>query len=203
MLCLAPGTRMVMAENQPAGQTDPAAATDVVQRLQSGIANSPSSADGTSFDQRYAALAPLIGQTHDLPYIARFALRREWSNLDDEQRSQYIDEFTRLSIANYVSRFRNATADTFAIFGQKELPRGQIEVTGTLAAADGKTLPISYILHQSDGSWKIINIIVDGISDLALKRSEYRRVIEDDDFPGLLEYLSEQIADLVTLYASD
>ena len=102
-----------------------------------------------------------------------------------------------------MSRFRKATADTFAISGQEELPRGQIEVTGTLATADGEKLPISYILHQADGSWKIINIIVDGISDLALKRSEYRRVMEDEDFAGLLEYLSAQIADLAALYASD
>ncbi len=206
MLCLAPGTWMAtaaLAENQPDKQTDLTAATAVVERLQAGIANSPSSADGTSFEQRYAALAPLIDQTHDLPYIARFALRRKWSELSDDQRNRYIGEFTRLSIANYVSRFRNATVGTFAISGQGDLPRGQIEVTGTLAAADGEKLPISYILHLSDGSWKIINIIVDGISDLALKRSEYRRVMEDEDFPGLLEYLSSQIADLVELYASD
>jgi phospholipid transport system substrate-binding protein len=194
---------MAMAQNQPVEQTDPTAATVVVERLQAGIANSPSSADGTSFEQRYAALAPLIDQTHDLPYIARFALRREWSELSDDQRDRYIDEFTRLSITNYVSRFRNATVDTFAVSGQEELPRGQIEVTGTLAVAGGEKLPVSYILHPSDGSWKIINIIVDGISDLALKRSEYRRVMEDEDFAGLLEYLSSQIADLVALYASD
>ena len=203
MLCLAPGAWMAMAQNQPVEQTDPTAATVVVERLQAGIANSPSSADGTSFEQRYAALAPLIDQTHDLPYIARFALRREWSELSDDQRDRYIDEFTRLSITNYVSRFRNATVDTFAVSGQEELPRGQIEVTGTLAVAGGEKLPVSYILHPSDGSWKIINIIVDGISDLALKRSEYRRVMEDEDFAGLLEYLSSQIADLVALYASD
>lgn len=202
MLCLAPGAWMAMAQNQPVEPTDPTAATVVVERLQAGIANSPSSADGTSFEQRYAALAPLIDQTHDLPYIARFALRREWSELSDDQRNRYIDEFTRLSITNYVSRFRNATVDTFAVSGQEELPRGQIEVTGTLAAG-GEKLPVSYILHPSDGSWKIINIIVDGISDLALKRSEYRRVMEDEDFAGLLEYLSSQIADLVALYASD
>ena len=202
-LCLASGAWMAMAQNQPVEQSDPTAATAVVERLQAGIANSPSSADGTSFEQRYAALAPLIDKTHDLPYIARFAMRREWSELSDDQRKQYIDEFTRLSIANYVSRFRNATEETFAVSGQEELPRGQIEVTGTLATAGGEKLPVSYILHQSDESWKIINIIVDGISDLALKRSEYRRVMEEGDFAGLLEYLSSQIADLGELYASD
>lgn len=206
MLCLALGALMATAapaEDRPDNQTSPSAATGVVERLQAGIANNPSSTDGTSFEQRYAALAPLIDQTHDLPYIARFALRREWSELSDDQRIRFIAAFTRLSIANYVSRFRKATADTFAISGQEELPRGQIEVTGTLATADGEKLPISYILHQADGSWKIINIIVDGISDLALKRSEYRRVMEDEDFAGLLEYLSAQIADLAALYASD
>lgn len=206
LVCLTAATwaaTVVPAGDQPDNQTGSAAATAVVERLQAGIASAPSSADGTAFEQRYAALAPLIAQTHDLPYIARFALRRDWSELSDNQRSRFIDAFTRLSISNYVSRFRNASADTFAISGQAELPRGQVEVTGTLAAADGEILPISYVLHQSGDSWTIMNIIVDGISDLALKRSEYRRVMEDEDFSGLLDYLSSQIADLTALYASD
>ena len=62
---------------------------------------------------------------------------------------------------------------------------------------DGEILKINYVLHESAEGWQIINIIVDGVSDLALKRGEYQSVFSDTGFTGLVDYLSGQIGDLM------
>ena len=41
----------------------------------------------------------------------------------------------------------------------------------------------------------IVNILFDGVSDLAIKRSEYRSVIQREGFQSLVETLQAKIAE--------
>jgi phospholipid transport system substrate-binding protein len=49
-------------------------------------------------------------------------------------------------------------------------------------------------MRKIDGRWRIINIIADGVSDLALERAEYSSVIRRYGFNALLAKLKERIA---------
>ena len=56
---------------------------------------------------------------------------------------------------------------------------------------------MSYILHRSNSKFMIINIIAEGVSELALKRSEYQRILEDSDFNALAQYIQTKIVNMV------
>ena len=169
----------------------------VVAELHAGLMSVSNAFAGAPIEARYAALEPVIMETHDLPYIARFAMRRYWADLADQQRSEYLNVFARLSIATYASRFQGLRQDAFAISGQTATPRGHMEINSTLLPDDGPPLEFVYVLHRSGEDWRIINIIVDGVSDLALKRAEYQRVFSDTDFSGLMDYLSAQVSTIM------
>jgi phospholipid transport system substrate-binding protein len=62
-----------------------------------------------------------------------------------------------------------------------------------LIKADGKEVQFDYLLRQNDQRWMIINIIANGVSDLALKRSEYSAVIRRDGFDALMTGLADKI----------
>jgi phospholipid transport system substrate-binding protein len=47
-------------------------------------------------------------------------------------------------------------------------------------------------MQQDGASWKIINIVADGVSDLALKRAEYQRLFASGGIQGLIAELEEQ-----------
>ena len=66
----------------------------------------------------------------------------------------------------------------------------------TLIDAAEREIPLDYSLQQTDGDWRIINIIADGVSDLALRRSEYAGIIQDLGFDGLIKHLDQQILEL-------
>jgi phospholipid transport system substrate-binding protein len=182
---------------QTGGPALPSEPREVVAKLQSGLVDASNAYADATIEERYAALEPLILETHDLPYIARFAMRRYWGDLTEAQREQFMATFTRLSIASYAGRFQGLTEETFGISGQTDQPRGHVEISGTLEQKDGEKLTIKYVLHESGEDWEIINIVVDGVSDLALKRAEYQRVFTDTGFPGLVDYLTTQISDLM------
>jgi phospholipid transport system substrate-binding protein len=48
-------------------------------------------------------------------------------------------------------------------------------------------------MKKKDEGWQIINIIADGVSDLALKRSEYTSILSRDGFDVLIAKITEKI----------
>jgi len=49
------------------------------------------------------------------------------------------------------------------------------------------------MLKKKGESWRIINIIANGVSDLALKRSEYTSILKKDGFDALIIKINEKI----------
>jgi phospholipid transport system substrate-binding protein len=173
--------------------TDTPAAT--VESLHRGLVALSQDRPSADVAERYRALEPLISRTHDLPYIAEFALRRQWAGLSEADRQRFIAAFSKLSITTYASRFKNVSAQTFKSVGSEEgADRAQVQAA---IARPGQTdLPMEYVLQPKDGAWLIVNIVADGVSDLALKRAEYQRVLTTGSIDDLIKHIDEQTARL-------
>jgi phospholipid transport system substrate-binding protein len=65
-------------------------------------------------------------------------------------------------------------------------------VSTAVARAGQPDVTLEYLLQQSDRGWQIINIVADGVSDLALKRAEYQRVFASGGIAGLIAELQSQ-----------
>jgi phospholipid transport system substrate-binding protein len=147
--------------------------------------------------ERYAALQPLIAASHDLDYIGRFTLRRQWAELPEEQQSQFRMAFENLAVSNYVARFGGLSGASFEVLGEAVLPRGRHQVMTLLKPLSTEPVTLNYVLHQSDvGGWRIINVVANDVSDLALKRAEYQRLFRAGGLPELLKQLDSQAARL-------
>jgi phospholipid transport system substrate-binding protein len=48
------------------------------------------------------------------------------------------------------------------------------------------------LLQQDGDDWRIINIVADGVSDLALKRAEYQRLFASGGIEGLIAEIERQ-----------
>lgn len=167
-----------------------------VSSLQRGLVAASQSAPGASVDARYRALEPLIARTHDLAYIAEFALRKQWPTLSDADKKRFIASFEKLSVMTYASRFKNVTERTFKSSGPGTIESGRAHVLTAIARQAQPDVSLDYMLEQKDGAWRIINIIADGVSDLALKRAEYQRVLGAGSLDDLIKELEAQTARL-------
>ena len=154
----------------------------------------------TEKEAAYEGLAPVVKSTHDLNYIARFTLNRSWSDLSEDERRLFVDRFETLSIWLYIDRFSQAKNAVLSIeqLTASHTPsiRGDRAEVNTLIDVAEREIPLDYSLQQTDGDWRIINIIADGVSDLALRRSEYAGIIQDLGFDGLIKHLDQQILEL-------
>jgi phospholipid transport system substrate-binding protein len=171
------------------------APAEVVAALHAGIV--AAAADpARGVEARYSELEPLVERTHDLPYIAELSIRRSWAGLTEDQRQRFVAAFSRLSVKTYASRFGTATATTFEISGSEEDANGRVLVHATINRANDSDVSLDYLLHETDGGWKIINILADQVSDLALKRAEYARLLGSGTIDDLIAELESQANEL-------
>lgn len=167
----------------------------VIHKLQSSLIQVMREGEQLGYDGRFKFLEPVIDQSHDIELIIKTILGATyWSQLDNEQKNLIVDTFRQLSIATYAGRFNQYEGEQFEIVEQRALPHEQILVRSQLTKSDGGKVNFDYVLHQTDAHWRIVNILFDGVSDLAVKRGEYRAILQRDGFPTLIELLKEKIA---------
>ena len=167
----------------------------------------------TSVDERIEALSPTVIQTHDFSAIARLVTGRYWRKFEEVQREQFVSVFTQLSVMTYAERFKSLATSKFSYVETLKQPRNSVKIVSTLELGpdahfsefnDKQLFIFEYILQQAKQTddtqanevWKIINVVVDGVSDLALKRSNYVSILNEQGFEGLIAELNNQIANI-------
>lgn len=148
------------------------------------------------FEQRFEALAATIEASHDLAGMARFALGSQWQGLSEAQREQFLATFQHLTIATYADRFDEYDGERFVQSGQRRLADGKRLVHTKLLLSDGARIRLDYLLYMQDGQWRIVNVLADGVSELAIKRSEYTAFIRDHGFAALIDELQRKVSHL-------
>ena len=179
-----------IAQDDAAGDPDSEPAVSAVQRLLDALVDAASLDD---VNERFELLTDAVVATHDLDYIGQLTVRRQWRDWDEAQRSKFLDAFSDLSVMNYAARFGNVTSETFEMLGTEAAGGARVQVNVAVVRADDEPVPLNFVL-QNDGEhgWRIANVIADGVSDLALKRAEYRRLLEDSGFDGLVQEIIAQ-----------
>jgi phospholipid transport system substrate-binding protein len=143
---------------------------------------------------RYRMLEPVVEKTHDLGAIARVAVGQYWMQLDTTQRNELVDTFSKLSIATYASRFDSYAGERFSKPEAAKTANERAIVNSDLIESDGNKVSFAYQLHFAEGKWRIVNIIANGVSDLAMKRAEYTGIIKDNGFATLIDKLKQKIS---------
>jgi phospholipid transport system substrate-binding protein len=165
----------------------------VIHALQETFIHAMQKGDELGYRGRLELLTPVIDRSHDIDTIIRSALGANWSTLNEDQQQSITETFRKLSIATYAERFNRYNGERFEIIEQRSLPRDQILVRSKFIQADSNPINFDYVLRQGKEGWRIINILVDGVSDLALKRAEYNAILKRDGFPALIAMLEQKI----------
>ncbi len=176
------------------GLAQNAAPIAIIKNFQNELVSTMKAAERLRFEGRYKRLAPAVRESHDLAAIAQIALGPYWNEFSDTQAVKLIGAFTRLSIATYADRFDDYSGETFETQSSEKLSPDVAAVHSVLTQSDGDEVRFDYLLRRDDDQWRIVNIVVDGVSDLALKRAEYSEIMANEGFNALLGKIKEKIA---------
>jgi phospholipid transport system substrate-binding protein len=152
-------------------------------------------ADQLGYKGRYALLAPVIDDSFALPFMADVSLGRYRGTLTEEQRSSYLKAYVEWTAATYAARFDGYSGERFEIVSRSEPERGIVTVISKLVKPNGEEVEFDYLLRNLAGKWRVVDIHMSGVSQLALTRSQFTKVIKDKGFSGLLSMLKEKTRD--------
>jgi phospholipid transport system substrate-binding protein len=173
-------------------------ATQVIENFHAELLALMKRADQLGYSGRYERLGPAVTSTYDLPFIAKTVVGRYWKKFTPAQKSEFVDTFTKLSIATYAHRFDGYSGERFKTIAEETLRSGRLLVKTVLVKSSGEQVELDYILHQSSDEWRIINVIAQGVSDLSLKRADYTAYLREKSFAEFLDKINQKIAQYET-----
>jgi phospholipid transport system substrate-binding protein len=169
------------------------AAKDVVLTFQGELLDIMKEGATLGYQGRYKKMEGAIKESHNLAKVARIVIGKEWKGLSSEQRQILTDTFSRFSIASYAHNFKTFSGESFDYVSEDKTARGGIIVHSVFVLPKDKNVKFDYMLKKTENKWLIINVIANGVSDLALKRSEYTSILKRDGFDALIAKITERI----------
>jgi phospholipid transport system substrate-binding protein len=187
-------TLMVLVMNVavPHASAGDRGASELVEKLHTALLSAMKDGDKIGYQGRFDSLAPVIKSSFDMPFVSRTVLGKHWESLNNEQRSRFVEAFTHMSIATYAANFDSYSGERFKTISEKGVSGGRILVQSQLIKSDGGQVHLDYLLHRAGSEWRIVNIIAEGVSDLALKRADYSAFLKKNGFEALLKKLNEK-----------
>jgi len=184
---------LFMTANTFAETESGATAKQVVEKFQAELIAVMKNGKQLGYAGRYDKLYEPVLNSHDLSKIARIVVGKEWEKLSETQQQKLEDIFIRLSVASYAHNFKEYSGESFVFDSEEETTRGGVVVHSHFIIPDDKPVKFDYMLKEKGNSWRIINIIANGVSDLALKRSEYTTILQREGFDALMTKINEKI----------
>ncbi len=169
--------------------TDPA-----VQRIQSLDDGLVSAA--RSHELRGAKVRQLLEQAFNLPVMAQFAVGPSWATLSPGDRTGVLEALSRYTEARYAYEFRDFDTQTIVVDpavqsrGLDRLVRAEIRNPGDAP------LKIGYRLRQYGADWRIIDVIYNGVSQLATQRADFAEALRNGGAAALIRSLDQSTAKL-------
>ncbi len=181
----------------PAGAQEPTA-IGVVEAFHQSLLEVMKGAKALGVKGRYKKLASRIERSFHLPLMIQVATSSHWRKADNEQVDKLVAAFTHLSISTYASQFDGYSGQAFETRGEKPGPQKTTLVTTWIVEPDSKPVELIYVTRKIKGEWRIVDVLVDsGISQLAVRRSEYRRVLKTKGIDGLIDTLNAKADQLL------
>jgi phospholipid transport system substrate-binding protein len=148
-----------------------------------------------STPQRRLELEKIAHSRFDFRTMARLVLARDWKKLDSAKRDEFVDQFTTYLANDYGSRIDRYQQEEVAVLGEQPKPRGDVDVRTKIVGGQNDGAIVDYRMRKGkDGSWRIIDVVIEGISLVANFRDQFREVIARGGPEALLQKLKEKNA---------
>jgi phospholipid transport system substrate-binding protein len=146
-------------------------------------------------DEKRHRLEDIVYAHTDFATLSRLVLARNWSRFSEAQQHEFMEQFRRHLALTYGRNVESYHDETIQITGAREEPGGDWTVQTKIVRGGPDDILVDYRLRrQADGSWKIIDFVIEGVSLVANYRSEFQDILSRGGPAELLRLLAEKNA---------
>ncbi len=134
--------------------------------------------EGLSMEKRKSSFRSLLQKNFDIPTIARFALGRYWKVATPAEQKEYSSLFENMIIEVYSSRFGEYNGEKLEVRGSRAEGKNDILVNSAIVPANGQDIQLDWRVRYKGGQYKVVDVIVEGVSMAVTQRSDFSSVIQ-------------------------
>jgi len=174
---------------------DVRAALEVVTGLQDAMLGIMKRGPDLGYAGRVAAISAIARVSFDIPTLARASYGPGFEDLTEEQKERWLAVYERFHISSLADVRARYAGQTYETIGYEEPGPGVVVVQSKLdypgRAVD---LSIDYRLRRTTDGWRIVDVHnPPSVSEVAMRRAEYRTVRERHGFEGLVDEMESRI----------
>ncbi len=170
--------------------------SEVIKKLNTVILEAMKGGSKLGYEGRFRLFAPVIKDTFALSKMARVAAGKYWNTFSEDQRNVYLKTYTEWSIASYAGRFNEYDGEQFRLVSESPPEKSMVIVISKLVESNKDEVEFDYQIRRVDGAWRIVDIRVFGVSQLALTRVQFVSILGMKGFQGLISMLNGKIKEL-------
>ncbi len=178
-----------------AAETSPGEAKAFIAGL-SGEALKVLRADGVKLGDKEERVRALLAENIDLDAIGRFVLGRALRRASAEHRDQFQALFREFVLRTYARRLGGYNGQTFDVAGARPLGKRDVLVDTRISRPSGPPIELGWRVRNGPDGYKILDVVISGVSMAVTQRSEFRSVLSKRGMEGLIELLRVQVSKL-------
>ncbi|MGZ8253152.1 MAG: MlaC/ttg2D family ABC transporter substrate-binding protein [Methylophilaceae bacterium] len=146
-------------------------------------------------DQRkiFALAEEKILPNFNFDRVSQLVLGRSWTKASKEQQDAFQKEFRSLMLRTYataLSKYRNQVIEYKPLRSQPT--DKEVTVKTLILQPGGQPVAVDYTLEKTDSSWKVFDIVIEGVSLVTNYRSQFSSEIRQSGMDGLIQKLVEK-----------
>ena len=145
--------------------------------------------------QRHRRIEDIAYGVFDFPTMSRLVLARNWKRFSEAQRAEFESQFKKMLANNYRSRFDEYDDEEVELLGERQEPRGDLTVRTRILGGGYEGVNIDYRLRDREGRWRVIDVLIEGISLVSNYRDQFKAVLSQGGGPeDLIQRMREKNA---------
>ncbi len=143
----------------------------------------------SSLEMREAQFRDILRTDFDLPLISKIVLGRHAKTATPEHLNNYQRDFSEFVLQTYSSRLGGYTGETLTIVSERPAGSKDTLVSTNIKRPAGPPIRADWRVRTSGDRYRIVDIMVEGISMVVTQRSEFSSVIQRNGLDGLIQLL--------------
>lgn len=140
-------------------------------------------------EQRIEAAADKL---FDYVELSKRTLGLSWNRFSSEQRREFVELYRTILKNAYVDKITAYTNEAVNFIKETPLSETVVEVQSVIVSKGGET-PISYRVMKKENTWKVYDVVIEGVSLISNYRTQFREILGNNPPEKLLETLRKKV----------
>lgn len=134
--------------------------------------------ESLSVESRQEKFRTFLIKNFDMKAIGRFALGRYWRTSSKKEQKEYLGLFEAMIVEVYSKRFSDYNGEALEVKSSRPEGKSDTIVTSAIVPASGPKIRVDWRVRYKNGQYRVIDIMVEGVSMALTQRSDFASVIQ-------------------------